>query len=1805
MEDLSRLRRKRAAHRTYVLKTLKSVDDLLQDYNASNKGKLKAFRDVLNDKLGVLSELNTSILDQVEDDEIDKEIEETSDLKGDIQERIVNIELVIRSDRSSSESEDEGGSLYAATSVSSSKKSSAKKKDAKQIAQTVKLPKLVIKKFGGNHAEYQSFWDSFDATIHSNESLNDIEKLNYLRSYLEGPAAATITGLALTKENYRIAVDLLRERFGNKQVIISSHMDSLLKIPRVTLASDIKRVRDVYDKIEINVRSLQALGIKSEMYGSLLIPVMMEKIPEEFRLVISRKMKSDTWDINELLDAFKEELEAREKSRFVGGSSNVVEKPLSKQNKLPEPITAAALHSSEQLKMSCFFCNHPGHKSFNCVTVTDPVKRKEILKRKGRCFVCLKRGHVASSCPLEYRCFKCCGRHHVSVCSANFQIPPSGNGNVTQPSPSLQRGNTSQDPGTTSTLYVNAKNSVLLQTATAIVSNPTSMKLVQARLIFDSGSQRTYISSRLRKALDLPSLRAENLLIKKFGGDTEEPSQYDVVQFCVTRLGGGGLNLYVEGYSVPSICAPLSQQKIEFAKSSYEHLSSLELADSSMGGAEMAIDILIGSDFYWQFMTGETQRGRRGGPVAIRSHLGWVLSGPVHEPRPPLVESSVNLTSTHVLRLDAEEVKMNCPLQLELSKFWDLEALGVMPESEDEVYKQFLNKVQMKEGRYEVSLPWKNMHPALPDNYSLSYSRLASLITRLRKTPAVLSEYDSVIRDQESKGIIENVGVEPPGKVHYLPHREVVRSDKQTTKLRIVFDASSKRNGPSLNDCVYPGPPLSPLLMDIMMRFRCFKFALVGDIEKAFLMVGVDAADRDALRFLWVQDPFAKEPKVEVKRFTRLVFGVSSSPFLLNATLKYHLNKYAVSDPEFVKKILKALYVDDLTTGGQTVNETYKLFLKTKLRMLEAGFNMRKWSSNSRELVDKIKSADYREEEVNLEPKKLKEDDRTYATTTLGTDHEVNEEREHKVLGITWDHDSDELIIDLSQIIKSSQNLPVTKRTVLKLTAQVYDSLGWISPVLIEMKLLFQKICQTKGDWDEELSLDLKQRYEKWITELKNVGSVRIPRCYFSKDESLPSSLQLHGFRSSYAYAAAVYLRIERGNNVRSVLITSKTRVAPLGGQTIPRLELLGALILARLISHVAAALSEVVKIGRVHCWVDSTAVLYWILGEQKQWKQFVQNRVVEIRSLVGPTSWSYCPTDANPADLPSRGMNASELSASDEWWSGPNFLTLPEEQWPQKPDTSSLEENVVHAIESECKKEALITTANLVTESKSCLSECFGLERFSGSKKLFQVTVYVRRFITRLKEKVRNIRNSQPADELISVEELEDAEVLWLKEVQRPMSEGNKFDQQKVSLGVYADAKGVYRCQGRLENSALPYEMKHPALLPAKGHLTSLIVRECHERVMHRGIKDTLTELRSRYWLPKGRQVVKRQLRNCVLCSKLQGKPFSPPAAPNLPEFRVEKSFAFANTGVDFAGPLYVKNVFGGESKMYKSYIALYTCASTRAVHLDLVPALDAQSFIKSLKRFLAHRGVNKLFVSDNAKTFKSQDIQQFVRGHGIEWKFNMPRSPWWGGFFERMVRCTKGCLKKTLGSARLTYEELTTVLTEIESVLNSRPLTYVYEDEIEEPLTPSHLMLGRRLLSNGTVTESAAGQSQSQLSSVDITKRVKHLKLLLEHFSSRWQREYLTELRQFHQYAANDKRTRLQKELATVKEGDVVIVKEENRPRGTWKLGHVKELIKGRDKKTRGTVLTVVGNKGRLTELRRPVQHLVPVECRGSVSV
>ena len=252
-----------------------------------------------------------------------------------------------------------------------------------------------------------------------------------------------------------------------------------------------------------------------------------------------------------------------------------------------------------------------------------------------------------------------------------------------------------------------------------------------------------------------------------------------------------------------------------------------------------------------------------------------------------------NLVTTHVLKTATNPVDItNESLDGSLQRFWDLESLGVRPRS--------VERITFENDRYEVHLPWKLPHPILPDNYELSIKQWSNLLKRLNQDPEVLKEYDSVIREQLKNGIVKVV--EKPadgevGKTHYLPHRAVIRRDKATTKLTVVYDASARSNGAALNYCLYTGPPLAENIFDILLRFRASRIGLTGDVEKAFLMVGIAEEDRDVPRFLWVDDIEKKNPEIVVLRFTRVVFGVCSSPFLLNATLKHHIEIYKNEDP--------------------------------------------------------------------------------------------------------------------------------------------------------------------------------------------------------------------------------------------------------------------------------------------------------------------------------------------------------------------------------------------------------------------------------------------------------------------------------------------------------------------------------------------------------------------------------------------------------------------------------------------------------------------------------------------------------------------------------------------------------------------------------------------------------------------------------------------------------------------------------------------------------------------------------------------
>ncbi|XP_068707347.1 uncharacterized protein [Montipora foliosa] len=387
-----------------------------------------------------------------------------------------------------------------------------------------------------------------------------------------------------------------------------------------------KRLRELFDKIKINIRGLNALGVESRSFGNLLVPVVMEKIPSELRLVVSRKFGSEeSWNLDALLSALKTELEARERCTAMKTSGANANTPRFEQyrSRSKQPHSASALYTgSEEFTQQCVFCKK-NHKSINCMTITEPKARKTILRRNGRCFVCLKGGHISTNCPSKAKCFNCEGRHHVTICERIRNVPASRNvvSDEATPHGSGSSQDRSREAGTLAMHVSNNANSVLLQVAQAFVCRPDNQQLgLNAHMIFDSCSQRSYITSRACEQLNLPTIGKETLLIKTFGDNSASVKECDVVQLCVRTL--DEMNVYTTSYVVPVICSPVSNQRSRTTLECYPYLQGLQLACDTSDS--VSVDVLIGADYYWSFFTGNIIKGDPYGPVALETNLGWV-----------------------------------------------------------------------------------------------------------------------------------------------------------------------------------------------------------------------------------------------------------------------------------------------------------------------------------------------------------------------------------------------------------------------------------------------------------------------------------------------------------------------------------------------------------------------------------------------------------------------------------------------------------------------------------------------------------------------------------------------------------------------------------------------------------------------------------------------------------------------------------------------------------------------------------------------------------------------------------------------------------------------------------------------------------------------------------------------------------------------------------------------------------------------------------------------------------------------------
>ena len=834
--------------------------------------------------------------------------------------------------------------------------------------------------------------------------------------------------------------------------------------------------------------------------------------------------------------------------------------------------------------------------------------------------------------------------------------------------------------------------------------------------------------------------------------------------------------------------------------------------------------VLIGADFYWTFVEDKIVRGD--GPTAQQSKLGYLLSGPIHQVIPHC--ATTNAFHIAVINLSVEDP--------DPQQFWSLEETGTvkpaLPSTDEDFLHQYQSTSinQAKDGTYTARFPWKPDHPYLPSNFAVCERRTRNLVSRLTQSPALLHLYNDIISDQEKGGFIERLSSDhQPEQVHYLPHHPV-KKDSVTTPIRIVFDGSCRqgKGSASLNDCLLVGPPFLNDLCSILLKFRVPTFAFATDIEKAFLHVKLDKADIDYTRFLWLSDVTKPTGELATYRFKVVPFGTTSSPFMLNATLDLHLSKF--SSP--VASDMKAnLYVDNLLSGCNSEDEVIDYYEQARHIMGEARFNLRSWSTNSCRLRSIIT-----------------QDNTNDPNTTVN------------VLGLRWDTLTDSISFTPRHFVSLTSTSLVTKREILRDSAQIYDPLGLLAPVTVKAKILVQAMWKQKIDWDEPLDQELTKEWSIIAEDIKEATTITYPRPYFVPHHQLSSPMQLHVFvdASLRAYGAVVYLR--QSNSIS--LVMSRSRVTPTKSITLPRLELMAAVTGVRLANFVITSVMYKFSEFSTFLWSDSQIVLHWIhhLKLSTQSKPFIANRIQEIRDSFPVEHWSYVPTVDNPADLLTRGLPTQQLRTSRLWLYGPSWLPS-ETQWPTWSPINVLSLQTTEATEAVSDLDSTSDIGQPQSHGIHCIID---VSRYSQLYKLLSITSYVLRFCNNLQHPTN--KNSGP----VTAKELSTARLVWIqccqsqaysKEITNLKEKSSKRLLLVRQLRLFLDKDGYIRCGGRIHNAPVGELAKFPYLLPANHMYTKLLVYATHVKLCHAGVNSTVTALRQSYWIPTIRQCVKKIL--------------------------------------------------------------------------------------------------------------------------------------------------------------------------------------------------------------------------------------------------------------------------------------------------------------------------------------------------------
>ncbi|KAL6735613.1 hypothetical protein Aduo_006035 [Ancylostoma duodenale] len=1744
-------------------------------------------------------------------------------------------------------------------------------------AQPIRLPKFELPKFNGELESFPEFWDVFSAAVHNNNSVPNTLKFLHLKNCLQGDAELVIRGLGMTEDSYINAINLLHHRYHRPNFTRNALVNKLKDIKPATESAQSQR--NTFSMISAIMIQLDKLEDNSE--STVVMQLIRDKFPEYIRTKLAKRQHKHgtTWKTSQLLAALDGIIEQQEAvSDFRQSHSESVSMvaqrspPISRtrqryRSRSPsqESYRRLSKHYTNPFDLNrCCFCDSKNHESKHCRNVTSPSARRRIMTRQELCWVCFKRGHKSYRCR-NPPCRRCGKDHHTSLCLDSRQqrqsrrkTSPTRREREYNPyrshhtpssresseerylsrnssrSPSSERAQdnhqsfrkSSPYPRRRVTFTNNEENTPKkVNTATSEVltntfnpfpweeditdeeADPSVRTLVcfdmhqehsctcprlmatygkavnektgtieKVSILLDTGSQHSYIREDTAVRLNLPLSRFKTCNVMTFGG------QSSAEKSARTRV-------TLVDIEENQVTIHLCTRKMITTVCSHNIIphTPLQRHASSVIKEEISIDILLGIDYYWKIVDHNATENFGNGLITINTRFGPVTSGYTRLPR------------NHVLITKETRDEEYSSTDTILSKLWDLETIGIHDDpnpsadqrENEKIINQFLRTTRIKDGRIYVNFPWKENYPKMADNKNLARRRLENQYEKYHNNPEVWKAYCDTFHQQLSNGIIEEVDENSSnGKnVYYLPH-QVVTKDSETTKHRIVYDASSHyRGSPSLNDCIHQGPTILPDLCGILLRSRLHRYLITADVEKAFHQVYLHEDQRDATRFMWLKNPTLppSDENIRIFRFTRVPFGINASPFLLAMAVKHFINQD--KDNVIRKEILENIYVDNLLIGAKTTEECLRKQAICKETFKKMRMNLREFMSNSAQLMKHLPGED-----------------------------KAKSRKGAKLLGIPWDPNSDTIRIPL----KLLGNPVNTKRTALQALASTFDPMGFLSPLLVKAKTFLQDLWQKNYDWDTPLSEEDENNWKQIVKEIYPYTSC-LPRCITLCTDDTRYELLVFSDASQRLYAAAAYLLCKSPKDeYKCNILMAKSRLAPIEGVTIPRLELMACYIAVKLSLFINKQLN--IRVGTIRYFTDSQIALHWI-HSNKPLKTFVKNRVEFIRDSTKKLTdegleikFHFVNTANNPADCATRGLTAEE-SVKHMWWTGPTFVTTPVKNWPNS--------DIDFTITPELTEEMSCEFKSLTVLSDEPFKSIIPYTRTNNYDKLIKIIHFILKFLrTRIFERIGaksrlRLSNSLPLDHesqecKITVYDLKLAELYAIRHHYRENRTELQNLLNKGCIKVQQGEDGLYRGITRLTNATIPDCSKFPILLLTRHPLTSLIIRKIHEKLFHAGVSHTVVATRETYLVPKIRQLVKSIISQCVPCKKIQGRPFTYPTLPDLPAQRVIRSRPFQNTGLDYFGPLLIRSI---KNEIRKVWVCLFTCMATRAIHLESVADNSAIEFISAFRKFIARRGAPDLVISDNAPTFKLGSeiltnelpknrnnplVHSFVLQERLQWKFITPFSPWKGGFYERLVGSVKNALKKTVQKAILTSKTLETLVTEIEGVLNSRPLTPIgntnsaEEVRILRPidLLQPHADVAPFIKSTNTKSSTYAVSASTETKEY-VNSWFQTATENLNTFWNVWQKEYLQALVEKHQQSKTYKFGA----KTCPKEGQIVLVKQECTSRTEWPLAIILKLNKSKD----GTVRSAKIRTSNKSEVERPINQLIPLEIQAKSGV